>query len=350
MSADPADAEPIGDPVVSLLQQLEGELLSIIAAGVAEGLTSEQVRVRVLNRVALLVNPISTVFTAALVAAFTVGASTAEADAPAREGKTRPPRRTPPAPNRALRLLTQVIDQAPTRGARMVDVINQQVTDGLVSGVYGTRRDGAADLLMRYAANGITGFRDSAGRQWDLASYAEVVTRTTLAQTLVQSHQDRLSDMGHDLVIVSDSPEECKLCRPFEGKVLSNAGRTPPGRWSIDGHDVTVLCSVAQAKSKGLHHPNCRHRLNLFIPGVTRPMGVTKDPEGDKLRQSQRARERRVREHKRRVIAAEAAFGKQSPEARNARLNLRKYQSSFARWRTANGRKNLSARTSLKVR
>ena len=233
---------------------------------------------------------------------------------------------------------------------RIHDQANTAVTDAMTAGRYGTRRAAAADLLQRYAAQGIVGFSDSAGRSWDLVSYAEVVTRTTTAQTLVDAHLQRLQGMGKDLVIVSEAPESCDICDQWEGAVLSISGRTPTGVQQIDGHRVRVRGTVAQAKAAGVWHPSCRHRVGIFLPGRTRPIEASKDPEGSKLRAQQRYRERKVREHKRRVLAAEAAAGKTSPEAKAARAKLRSYQAEFAAWRKANGRKNLSQRTSLAVR
>jgi hypothetical protein len=79
--------------------------------------------------------------------------------------------------------------------------------------------------------------------------------RSSTANAMLQGHTDRITELGIDTVIVSDAVEECKICRPFEGRVLSLSGRTT-GRLK-DGR--TVMCSLAEAKAKGLFHNNCRH-------------------------------------------------------------------------------------------
>lgn len=226
------------------------------------------------------------------------------------------------------------------------DVYQQTVTQSTAQVLAGTqtRREATRDVLVRLTDRGITGFQDNAGRRWDMASYAEMAVRTGAAQTMLQGHTDRLTELGIDLVMVSDAPEECKICRPFEGQVLSLSGRAVGERLS-DG--TTVKDSLIAAKAAGLYHPNCRHSHGIYIPGVTTRLTDTEDPEGDALRQQQRAFERRVRELKRRA-AIDKEFG--GPEAAVSRGKLRAKQAEFAEWREANGRKNLAYRTSLKTR
>lgn len=172
------------------------------------------------------------------------------------------------------------------------DVISETAT--FVNLGVSTRRQASQAALRSFAQKGITGFRDSAGRQWEIESYAEMTIRTASGRAAIAGHLDRIESSGNDLVIVSNHSEECKLCRPFEGKVLSISGRTT-GRVG----DKTVKCSVAEAQRDGFQHSNCRHNLSAFIPGLTKAPKVTSDPEGDKERQRHRALERRVRATKR---------------------------------------------------
>ncbi|GAA2327482.1 phage minor capsid protein [Dactylosporangium salmoneum] len=174
-----------------------------------------------------------------------------------------------------------------------------------------TRRQAAQQAWEQLLGQGITGFVDSRGRRWNLASYVEMAVRTTTAHAAVQGHLDRLGQAGIDLVIVSDAPQECILCRPWEGKVLARVG--PPGARTVrlehatrDGElvDVHIAGSVAEAIAAGLMHPNCRHSLSIYLPGVTRIPHHTADPEGDRARQQLRYLERGVRAWKLRAAAA----------------------------------------------
>ncbi len=155
-----------------------------------------------------------------------------------------------------------------------------------------TRRQVAQEALNRFAAKGITGFVDKAGRGWNLESYTEMAMRTGTAKAAVKGHTDRLQEHGLDLVIISDAPRECPLCAIWEGKVLSISGADPE-------HP-----SMESARNAGLWHPGCRHSASAYQEGVTRPLAAKADPEGYEAGQKQRAIERRIRAQKRVKAAA----------------------------------------------
>lgn len=188
------------------------------------------------------------------------------------------------------------------------DIYRQVVAETAAQTVTGarTRLAAAQNALNHFADRGIVTFRDTAGRRWALESYAEMATRTAVGRAQVAGTLDRFTDAGRDLVIVSDAPQECKACRPWEGKVLSISGATERGTRVTggDGARFTVAGSVAQAQRAGLQHPNCRHRLGAFVPGLTGRMADTEDPSGDRARQEQRRLERGVRHWKQRAAAA----------------------------------------------
>lgn len=228
----------------------------------------------------------------------------------------------------------------------VTDVYQRVVTEVAAQTTLGTmtRREASQVVLQRLAKQGVTGFRDAAGRNWEMAAYSEMAMRTSTSQAMLQGHTDRIQELGLNLVCISNAPEECAVCRPYEGKVLSIDGSQVGDRLK-DGK--RVVASLAEAKAKGLFHPNCRHSQTAYLPGITRVPTDTADPEGDNLRQQQRAYERRVRELKRADAIAQEFGG---PQAQQARQKLRAKQSEFAQWREANGRKDLSYRTNLKAR
>ena len=190
-----------------------------------------------------------------------------------------------------------------------------------------TRRQAAQAALDRWRNIGLTGFRDRAGRNWALETYAEMATRTAAGRAQVDGHLDRYVADGRDLVIVSNAPQECSKCRPWEGKVLSISGATP-------GYPT-----VAEARSDGLQHANCRHNLGAYIEGLTRPMTHTADPEGDRARQEQRRLERGVRQWK----TAEALAI--TPDAqRQAKAKVREWQAKLREHVEANDLKRLRYR------
>jgi hypothetical protein len=214
-------------------------------------------------------------------------------------------------------------------------VVAQGAAPGVLAGI-DTRRLASQRAWNQLLTRGITGFTDAAGRRWNLASYVEMSTRTSVAQAAVEGHLDRLSSIGLDLVIVSDAPQECKRCRPWEGKVLTRGGSAGGGKRTVVIDDplhagrtvaVEVAGSIDDAIAAGLMHPNCRHSINAYVHGVTRIPTNTQDPEGDKARQRLRALERRVRALKLRQAGAltPASAREIGAEVRNAQAQIREH-------------------------
>lgn len=204
-----------------------------------------------------------------------------------------------------------------------LDSYREVVSSVLPHGLAGvqTRRGIAQRAYGRFLARGITGFTDKAGRNWALSSYVEMATRTGLAHAAVQGHFDRLTAAGLDFVQVSDSPQECVLCRPWEGKILSVTGAHKKGithaQHAINDEETVsfaVSGSVVEAIADGLMHPNCRHSFSAFLPGVSKRHTNTQDPEGDKARQQQRGLERAIRRAKTEAAGAITPGGKQDAQ------------------------------------
>ncbi|MFI6443816.1 phage minor capsid protein [Kitasatospora sp. NPDC050543] len=188
-----------------------------------------------------------------------------------------------------------------------------RVSAGPLTGV-NTRRQATQRALDQFAQRGITGFTDRAGRNWDMASYAEMAARSVTGRAAIQGHTDRLQAIGQRLVIVSDAPLECPLCRPWEGEILTlDEHRAGPQVLTLadarhDGvtHTVHVAGSLTEARAAGLMHPNCRHSLSLYLPGVTSRPSSPPHPGGATYKDTQQQRyyERQVRLWKRRAAVA----------------------------------------------
>lgn len=181
---------------------------------------------------------------------------------------------------------------------------------GVLAGVT-TRREASQRALDHLWQRGVTGFTDKAGRNWNLATYVEMATRTATAQASVQAHLDQLAQNGLDLVMVSSDGGPCPLCQPWEGKVLttgSTTGRQHITRPSeLDGTDTAVHIdgSVSQATAAGLFHPSCRHRLVAYLPGLTTPPPTA--GEGADVYAAEQVQRRLEREARRIAIAQAGA-------------------------------------------
>ena len=183
--------------------------------------------------------------------------------------------------------------------------IMANATTGLLAGT-DTRIQATQKMLNEFASKGITTFVDKAGRNWSLASYAEMCTRTVTAHAALQGHIDRQLEVGEDLVKVSSIGTTCPICMRWQGVVLSISGNSPKYH------------SVDEAKAAGLFHPNCKHTLGMYIPelddgteheGKVEPMSQEEankqyGVQRNKLIERQRANERMIRYWKNRKALA----------------------------------------------
>lgn len=324
MPVSPDLAEQLAAALVSLYSDTEATLLAMVADRLADGIDDVGWQERKLGQVQNLRREVeqalaelrrtgSVAIAEAIQQAYTRGAATAAGDLAA----------AGMAPGAAFgtvnlptvdALITATIDQVESTHLRIlrstVDGYRQVVADtaGQVATGTLTRRQAAQRSLDRFAGRGITGFVDKAGRSWDLASYAEMSMRTATGRAAVTGHVNQLVANDRDLVMVSDAPQECEVCRPWEGKVLSlgDTGKGTVEAFDIDDRPVKVQVAgtLRQAVSDGLFHANCRHRLVAFTPGVTRRLKDTADPDGDVARQELRRQERELRKWRRREAAA----------------------------------------------
>jgi hypothetical protein len=214
-----------------------------------------------------------------------------------------------------------------------------------------TRRQAAQQALNEFAGRGISGFTDRAGRNWDMASYAEMAVRSVTGRAAVEGHIDALGEIGVGLVIVSDAPLECELCRPWEGEVLSLSGPSGPHtvreRHAIQRRQtvaVHVVGSLLEARAAGLFHPNCRHSLSAYLPGVTTRPQSPPHPQGATYEDTQHQRylERQVRAWKRR-----SAVAMDDTARRTANARVREYQARIRALTADKGLPRKSAREQI---
>lgn len=181
-----------------------------------------------------------------------------------------------------------------------------------------TRLQAAQGALDRLLGQGITGFRDAAGRNWRLESYTEMAVRTATGQAAIAGHLDTLAASGENLVQIIPGPRACPICDGWAGKVVSLTSVTAA---IVDGHRVDVFGTMDQARQAGVFHPNCRCAVGIYLPGITELDPPRPDPAGYEAVQEQRRLERGVRDCKRREALA------LTPEAsREAKARTRKWQ------------------------
>lgn len=183
---------------------------------------------------------------------------------------------------------------------RSTDDVYRKAVAGAVSrrlaGARDTRR-AAQDAWAALSRQGVTGFVDKAGRRWQLSTYVEMGTRTGVARAAIVGQVDTILAAGERFGYVEDNPRECPICAPWETKILDLAGDGPAR--------APAVATLDQAQADGLHHPNCRHGLRMWRPGMR--IVAARQPEGPQgyvAEQQQRHLERTVRAWRARHAAA----------------------------------------------
>lgn len=102
------------------------------------------------------------------------------------------------------------------------DIYRRVISDAVLDVATGrlTRQQSVQTSLNKFANKGVTSFVDTAGRNWNLGAYSDMATRSGLVQSNLAGTQDRMEELGLNLVIVSRHSGASDLCLPWEGKIL----------------------------------------------------------------------------------------------------------------------------------
>ncbi|WP_328306397.1 phage capsid protein [Streptomyces sp. NBC_00442] len=349
MPIHPGKVEPLAERTRDLYEEAERRLLGIIARQLADGLEAHGWATRKLSAVQqvrrasqAVVDELGKAVTLdvfdAVSEAYNTGhrAAVAELGALSDDARALVDDVTPNA-QAVDRLAQETVDRLTATHRSILRAVPDQyraivaeVTATPLLGT-GTRRQATQDAMRRFADTGLRAFSDRAGCRWQLISYAEMAIRTSVGRAATEAHMRTLTTAGIDMVVVSNAPRECPLCRAWEGKVLSISG--PDGARTVEVEHATddgrmipvqIAGSLDEARRAGLQHPNCRHRTRSYTPGVTRTGAAESDPAGYEAGQRQREIERNIRKHKAREPAAV------TPEAQQAaRAKVRQWQGAM---------------------
>lgn len=159
-----------------------------------------------------------------------------------------------------------------------------------------------------FREKGIDAIVYSDGKRVNIASYAEMAIRTANHRAYLMGEGKKRQEMGLAWVVVSAHATACELCAPWQGLVLIDdvytldeneamaAQLEPPEELNYEPR------RLSEAMEAGLLHPNCRHNLSTYFPGITTlpeipdPLEVLRNYEAE---QRQRYIERQIRKYKR---------------------------------------------------
>lgn len=131
----------------------------------------------------------------------------------------------------------------------------------VTNGVY-TEKQAYDAAVKDFLSRGINCIEYKDGRRVNIADYTSMAIRTVNQRAYMAGEGEFRKELGETLVIISSHATSCKLCKPFENKVLIDdvySGGTP------DDGDYMLL---SQAMAEGLFHPRCRHGLGTYYPEI----------------------------------------------------------------------------------
>jgi hypothetical protein len=214
---------------------------------------------------------------------------------------------TSPAVYSVLGDLGNALDEAHRRILRVPDDMYREINAiGSAQGILHGQplKSRHYRIWSQFVNNGIRGFTDVSGRNWNMVSYVEMASRTTVARAYRSQQQHTLLENDLNLVSVNTTNDACPVCAEWSGKVLSLDG-TPAGtyqQWSpLTGENelVQVHATLEDATAAGWSHPNCQCATIPHLPGDTPPQPVEYDRDEHKAREAQRYHEREIRRLKR---------------------------------------------------
>lgn len=178
-------------------------------------------------------------------------------------------------------------------------------TAATVSGLM-THEDAVNLAIQRAVDRGLpTKLIDKAGHNWSLEGYVRMVINTTVNRTYNEIRLQRMKDFGMHLALMSSHPDSRPACAYIQGHVVNLVPLDSP---DFNPHYDSIY-NHGYGEPSGTQGINCRHILFPYVPGVNENHQPQYDPKeaikNGKLVQKQRARERAIRDAKRRLKAAE---------------------------------------------
>ena len=184
----------------------------------------------------------------------------------------------------------------------------QVLTESTTATVTGlmTHADAVESAMYRVVDKGLpTNLTDKAGRNWSLEGYTRMVVTTTVNRTFSEVRLQRMSDFDMHLALMSAHPNSRPACAPIQGHVVNIVPASDP---AFNPRYDTIY-DHGYGDPAGTQGINCRHILFPYEPGVSENHQPQYDPDeaiaNGKLVQQQRARERAIRDAKKRLAVAE---------------------------------------------
>lgn len=190
---------------------------------------------------------------------------------------------------------------------KMDDVYRQVIYKAELNMAAGAKTlNQAIDMATReFLSKGINVIEYKDGRKMNISSYAEMALRTASQRATFLGEGKKRDEWGIYTVVMSAHENCSPWCLPYQGTVMIDDVYT-----SISPEQAQELSRetgyklLSEAMKNGAFHPNCKHSLSTYFPGITKlpePANNQKALRIYEAEQHQRYIERQIRRYKRLV-------------------------------------------------
>lgn len=208
--------------------------------------------------------------------------------------------------------------------ARIYDGLLRRISREVTAGVKTLER--AIDDAVDFAAKqGLPSqFTDSGGRAWGIDRYAEMRIKTALQNTYNDLTASRMAEEGIYTVLVSVFHRARDACAPIQGKVVD----IRPKEEADSGYPS--IYDYGYGRPEGHRGCNCRHKWHAYVPNVSennlnRPT-TEQAIENERIEQGRKELARRIKRTKKRLATAKAA---KTPKVNRLKKLLREQQAQM---------------------
>lgn len=188
---------------------------------------------------------------------------------------------------------------------KMDDVYRQTIYKAEVNMSSGAKTlNQAIDMATKeFLQKGINTIEYANGRRVNIASYAEMALRTASQRATFLGEGKKRDELGVYTVLMSSHDNCSPMCLPYQGTVMIDDVYT-----SLSKEDALQMARetryelLSEAMKNHAFHPNCRHSLSTFFPGINsipEPADDEKAVANYEAEQRQRYYERGIRMYKR---------------------------------------------------
>jgi hypothetical protein len=206
----------------------------------------------------------------------------------------------------------------------------------------------AIDLAVKnFLKQGINCIQYSDGRMVNIATYAEMALRTASQRAKFLADGSKRAEQGVYTILVSTHNTSCDKCLKWQGQILiddvfSDLSTDKANELAKE----TGYALLSTAVADGLLHPNCRHLLTTYYPGISRKPPTTDEKLALKnyhAEQRQRMLENRIRQAKREVhgYVDEVNVSDAKNELRSLQKELREHLKDNPQLRRASHREKI---------